>query len=335
MKKITIFSLLFLAVIISGCSTKSLNNNQSTAPNSSINSTRELSVQTADKTVDVQEAFKTYSNTDLGITFNYPKEWPEPTLIKNKIPNGSYFDNNNQWEIGLGEAQKIEGEIKYPASIRGYYSQDKKEVMSQLNDANNKGSLWFIDQFENNQSSYIVYGEAGITQVKDIMFFGPNEKTIRIQSLGATLDSDIHSIALSIRNINSTEDSVKKDNIKEEIYKGWFVFYTKESDIKNTNLKLNAYYLVKKDDINKDFTFVQFDANKSSIDLLELIIASDCNFVSPKNDNKEQKYSCSDSIKGYPSELFGDRVTVAGTLKNGKLLVKNLTLNSFSPIEQW
>lgn len=333
MKKVTIFSLLAISVIISGCSINSSNNNKFTPLESSIS---EIPNEIISESVDTQEDYKTYSNIELGIAFDYPKEWSEPVLKNNRASNGSYFDINNQWEIGLGEARKIGGENKYLLTIRGYYPQDKKEILSQLNDDENKGSLWFIDEFQNNQSVKISYGEAGIAGVENIMIFGAEGKTVRIQSLGGFFDSDINSIASSLRFINTIEDSVKENSVKEETYKGWFVFYNKESDIKNTNLKLDTYYLVKKEDINKDFTFVHFNANKSAIDLLELEIISDCNFVSPKNEYyEEQRGTCADSIKGYPTGLFGDRVTVTGVVEDNILLVNNLTLNSFSSVEQW
>lgn len=223
MKKITIFSLLVISVIVSGCSIK-LPNNQPTTPSNPINSDVEIQLreeinkltsevdilrkeqiksQTLDQSAAIQSNFKTYSNVELGIAFDYPKEWPEPVLIKNKSSDGSYFDRDNQWEIELGELHKnsIEGADKYFASIRGYYSQDREEVMSQLNDPKNKGSLWLIDQFKNKQAEYVVYGEAGIVGVKDIMFFGENGKTIRIQSINDSFDADIYSVALSLRAI--------------------------------------------------------------------------------------------------------------------------------------
>ncbi len=133
----------------------------------------------------------------------------------------------------------------------------------------------------------------------------------------------------------SNEQDQKSDE-KKEIFKGWLAFYTNESDIKNTNLKLNTYYLVKKDDINKDFTFTQFNNNKSAIKLLELEIASDCSFLRPKSEySAETKESCLASINGYPTGLFGDRVTVSGTMDGDKLLVDSLELNSDSPAENW
>ena len=133
----------------------------------------------------------------------------------------------------------------------------------------------------------------------------------------------------------SKEQNQESDK-KEEVFKGWFVFYTNESDIKNTNLKLNTYYLVKKDDINKDFTFTQFNSNKSAIELLELEITSECSFLSSKSENSmEAREVCLDSIASYPTGLFGDRVTVSGTMDGDKLFVNNLELNSNFPVENW
>lgn len=127
-----------------------------------------------------------------------------------------------------------------------------------------------------------------------------------------------------------------KNKIKEVSYKGWLVFYNRESDIENTNLKLNTYYLVKKDDISENFTFTQFNNNKSAIELLELVITNECNFLSPKSQYFEEvSGACLDSILSYPTGLFGDQITVSGVISDDKLFVSYLELNSFSPTESW
>jgi|AntRauTorcE11897_2_1112592.scaffolds.fasta_scaffold54280_1 hypothetical protein len=134
-------------------------------------------------------------------------------------------------------------------------------------------------------------------------------------------------------------DEMNRDvniNAREETNKGWLVFYDKEIDIKDTDLKLNTYYLVKKGDISENFTFSQFNDNKSAIKLLELEITNECNFISPKNKYFEEvKGICLDTITGYPTGLFGDRITVSGTMDNDKLFVADLELNSFFSVEQW
>lgn len=147
----------------------------------------------------VQNSFKVYSNEKLGITFNYPSEWPEPVLVEKQYSNGSIFDNNNQWEIKLGEPRKnyLEGADTYFASIRGFYSQSKNEIIAEIN--SNKGSVWFLDQFKDGYDNYLSYGEAGIVGVKNIMYFGKNGKTVKIQSINDNLDNDIYLLALSMR----------------------------------------------------------------------------------------------------------------------------------------
>lgn len=201
MKKNIIFVLLIPIIFLSGCSFGTTNNNQPINQDSDTQLKNEVSKPAESQPVSPQNNFKTYSNKELGITFNYPNEWPEPVLVKKQSSNGSYFDNNDQWEIELGEIHKDSqgGVGRYFASIRGFYPQTQKEITTEIGSDKNKGSLWLTDQFENKQGSYVVYGEAGISGVKNIMYFGQDGKTVRVQSMNDSLNADIYSIALSIR----------------------------------------------------------------------------------------------------------------------------------------
>lgn len=142
-----------------------------------------------------QSDFETYSNKDLGISFNYPKAWPEPVFVKNAVPTGGMFDADGQWEIELGDLHKnsLEGADKYFASVRGVYTQNRSDILKEIKANEKEGSAKLVKETD----SYIVYNEAGIVGVKNIMIFGKN-KTIRIQSLGDILDSEIDSIADSL-----------------------------------------------------------------------------------------------------------------------------------------
>ena len=139
--------------------------------------------------------FKTYINKELGISFNYPKAWPEPVFVKNAGLTGGMFDVNGQWELELGDLHKnsLEGADKYFASLRGVYTQSRSDILKKIKADEKEGSAKLIKETD----SYIVYNEAGIVGVKNIMIFG-KDKTIRIQSLGDILDSEIDSIADSL-----------------------------------------------------------------------------------------------------------------------------------------
>lgn len=143
-----------------------------------------------------QSDFKTYSNKELGISFNYSKDWPEPVFVKNAVPTGGMFDVDGQWEVELGDLHKnsLEGADKYFASVRGVYKQSRSDILKKIKADEKEGLAKLIKETD----SYIVYNEAGIVGVKNIMIFGKN-KTIRIQSLGDTLDSEIDSIADSLK----------------------------------------------------------------------------------------------------------------------------------------
>lgn len=149
-----------------------------------------------DQSAILQNDFKVYSNKELDISFNYPKAWPEPVFVKNAVSTGGMFDVDGQWEIELGDLHKnsLEGADKYFASVRGVYTQSRSDILKKIKADEKEGSARLIKETD----SYIVYNEAGIVGVKNIMIFGKN-KTIRIQSLGETLDSEIDSIADSLK----------------------------------------------------------------------------------------------------------------------------------------
>lgn len=218
MRKTIFFFLLVSLFVLPGCSFQENNNLQLNTPttstssvvdqsqneieNSETNLTKELAENQSEPQLDSSKSnFKTYSNVELGLSFNYPNEWPEPILIKKQYSAGSYFDNNDQWEIQLGELHEnsFEGADKYFASIRGFYLQNKEEVISEIKNDKNKNLLWLNDQFENQEGSFIVYDEAGIVGVKNIMYFGNNGKTVKVQSIDDSLNDDIYSVALSLR----------------------------------------------------------------------------------------------------------------------------------------
>lgn len=144
-----------------------------------------------------EDNLKTFTDSNLGVTFKYPNNWPTPAVMTNHPSSGSYFDKDNQWEIGLGGI--LEGSTVYRASLRGYYPQTKNEIIAAINNPENKDSLALVNQFNNQQGVYLVYTEAGIRGVKNIMLFDNSGQTVRAQSIGGELDADIYDLALSIQ----------------------------------------------------------------------------------------------------------------------------------------
>lgn len=206
MKKIAVLSILVLSILIAGCSNKTLDDNEIEKQSAKNKFSGENSVNSNNQ-LEAREAYKLYFNTELGIAFEYPKNWPEPFFVENKISSGSYFDNNNQWEIGLGEPRKNGIEDIYLMNIRGYYDQEKDEITSQITDPSNENSLWLDHQFNDEKASYLVYDEAGISSVKNIMVFLKEGGTLRIQSRGNVYDSEIYSIASSLRSFSGEENT--------------------------------------------------------------------------------------------------------------------------------
>ncbi len=142
-----------------------------------------------------QSEFKIYSNQELGFSFKYPKTWPEPSLITDGNMSGGIFEEEGQWQIGLGELHKasLEGADKYFATISGFYLQSKADMIKKIkSDEINK----FVKLIKETDS-YIVYSEVGMVGVKNIMIFN-GDKAVRINSLEGTMDSEIDSIAESL-----------------------------------------------------------------------------------------------------------------------------------------
>lgn len=163
-------------------------------PDNSIKNEMLLEIIRSIKLLNNQNDFKTYINKELGISFNYPKEWPEPVFVKNAVPTGGMFDVSGQWEIELGDLHKnsLEGADEYFASIRGVYTQSREDILKRIKADEKEGTAKLIAETD----AYIVYNEAGIVGVKNILIFG--SKTIKLQSLGGTLDFAIDSISDNI-----------------------------------------------------------------------------------------------------------------------------------------
>jgi hypothetical protein len=206
MKKLLFFPLLFLTVLVSGCTIKAPNG-QSNQPalNPGANNSGGVSLSEATTSIPVPEqrpvpiTKRTYSNEELGVSFNYPKEWPRPIFIAKATSDGSYFDSNDQWEIRLGDLYKNSGDgtVKYFLSIRGFYKQEEKKAIAEINSLKNKGSLSMIEQFKTKQAAAVVYGEPA-TGAKNIMLFGKNGEVVKIQSIDTKLDADMYGIARTL-----------------------------------------------------------------------------------------------------------------------------------------
>jgi len=133
-----------------------------------------------------------------------------------------------------------------------------------------------------------------------------------------------------------TEVDTKEGSTIEETYKGWFLFYTKPDDIAKTNLKTDTYYLLKKDDINDEFTMVEFNENKAAVQLIELSINEDANCkILSDIERQRTEDTCLNLIDTMPNGLYGDRVNVTGVMQNGKLSVASMDIISFLPASQW
>ncbi len=135
---------------------------------------------------------------------------------------------------------------------------------------------------------------------------------------------------------NDLEVVFEESVLQEDVYKGWFLFYNETNDIVGTNLNTDTYYLLKREDINKEFTMVHFNENKSAVELIELVIDDNARCIILANENLQgADDTCLNLINTMPTGLSGDRMNVLGIMDNDKLRVIEMEIVSGFPVEQW
>ncbi len=112
-----------------------------------------------------------YKQEQAGISFAYPKQWPEPEYFSQGTFGDGGFqpEEKSQWTIGVDKPTNYLGEDVFPFGFMGFGVQNAEEIIKKL-EADEM--IQVEKDMVQNGSRVIVYSEGGICGSQNALIFG-------------------------------------------------------------------------------------------------------------------------------------------------------------------
>ncbi|MDD5072028.1 MAG: hypothetical protein PHQ42_04835 [Patescibacteria group bacterium] len=176
-KLITLSSALLGVIFLAGCGQQQASQTQSTLtpspvveqPTQSAATQPVLTVptaQTADETANLQ----TYSNTNLGFEFQYPKNWAQPTITEG-FSSGGFPNEKPKWLLNIGIIGKgpCEGADCAQYTLEGFSYLDYNSTLASLR---KNDSISDIKEINVNGWKGFSYIEGGLRADSTVLILG-------------------------------------------------------------------------------------------------------------------------------------------------------------------